>query len=168
MPLQTETATKKPFGFSSLSFAGFLVCMFLVVTKILHAMGSEHLQGPHRFSSELPSPGSDHDFFSLYGREVVWAVVMIALGLSKKQTHRRVAFYLVLTLFATAIPGYLTKFAISRLRPFQVFPNLHYLLPRHRNPVFPRDTLWSYVPWLRLCGSRWAIRKWQSCLPWMR
>ncbi len=74
--------------------------------------------------------------FSLYGREVVWAGVMIALGLSKKQSHRRVAFYLALTLLATAVPGYVTKFAISRLRPFQVFPSLHYLLPTSQ-PSFP-------------------------------
>jgi membrane-associated phospholipid phosphatase len=88
------------------------------------------------FLPSFPLLGFIMIFFSLYGREVVWAAVMIALGLSKNQDHRRVAFYLVLTLVATVVPGYLTKFAISRLRPFQVFPDLHYLLPASQ-PSFP-------------------------------
>jgi membrane-associated phospholipid phosphatase len=110
--------------------------MFLVVSGTSTRWDQSTFRALIDFLPSFPILGVIMIFFSLYGREVVWAIVTIALGLSKNQAHRRTAFYLVLTLLATAFPGYLTKFAIARLRPYQVFPGLDYLLPSSQ-PSFP-------------------------------
>jgi undecaprenyl-diphosphatase len=88
--------------------------------------------------------------------------MIIVLGFSKKQAHRRSAFYLILTLLATIAPGYLSKFAVSRLRPFLVLPNGYYLLGPSPDPSFPSGhTLvvcaFATVVWFTLANNKVAI-----------
>jgi undecaprenyl-diphosphatase len=76
-------------------------------------------------------------YSSKYGREVVWTVLIVILGLSKKQPHRRAAFYLVLSVAAMLALGDVSKFLLLRNRPFVVLPNAHYLLPPSTDSSFP-------------------------------
>jgi membrane-associated phospholipid phosphatase len=119
------------------SSAAFLVCTFLVQTKISTQWDISAFTSLNDFLPSFPMLGLIMEYSSEFGREVVWTVVAIALGLSKKQAYRRTAFYLILTVLATALPGYLVQFAVSRLRPFQVLPNGHYLLVPLSQPSFP-------------------------------
>jgi membrane-associated phospholipid phosphatase len=102
------------------------------------------------------------EYSSEFGREVVWTAVAIALGLSKNQSYRRTAFYLILTVFASTLPGYIAQFAVARLRPFQVLPNGHYLLVPLSQPSFPSGhTLvvcaFATAVWFKLGNTKVAL-----------
>jgi membrane-associated phospholipid phosphatase len=76
-------------------------------------------------------------YSSKYGREVVWTALIVILGLSKKQSHRRAAFYLVVSIGALVLLGDMAKLFLFRSRPFMVVTNGHYLLPPELDSSFP-------------------------------
>jgi undecaprenyl-diphosphatase len=67
----------------------------------------------------------------------VWATLIVILSLSKKQPHRRAAFYLVVSIVSLIALGDAAKFFLFRSRPSIVLPNANYLLPPELDSSFP-------------------------------
>jgi membrane-associated phospholipid phosphatase len=133
---QQRRQSRKALWLSVSTTMAFLVCEFLVFTKISTQWDTNTFI---LFNDFLPnSPLSTLMICSSkYGREVVWSALVIILGLSNKQSHRRGAFYLVVTIGALVLLGDTAKMLLFRSRPFMVVTNGHYLLPPESDSSFP-------------------------------
>lgn len=77
-------------------------------------------------------------YLSEYGREVVFTAVFFILAFSRKASHRRAAFYMLLTFIALVTLGPLVQASFFRARPYVTLKDTgQFLLPPITLSSFP-------------------------------
>ena len=147
-----------------LSVSGFILCAYLVFSGITTSWDTSTFLAINDFLPNSPLSVL-MIYLSEYGREVVFTSVFFILAFSRKASHRRAAFYMLLTFIALVILGPLVQASLFRVRPYVTLKDVgKFLLPPDQPFEFPlRPFVRSRGTHGRYCGIRCAMRK-NSCM----
>lgn len=163
--MTTKRSVRKSLWLLIVSLVAFFVCVFLVVTKITAQWDQSTFFGLNDFAPNIPFVNTLMIIFSQYGREVVWPILTVVLLFSKNQSHRRIAFYFLVTILATIVPGYGAQYGVNRLRPDgafpcgQVIPCAQELVPPLIAPSFPSGHALVVFAGVTVVFFTWQNRK---------
>jgi membrane-associated phospholipid phosphatase len=120
-----------------LSVSDFILCAYLVFSGITTSWDTSTFLAINDFLPNSPLSVL-MIYLSEYGREVVFTSVFFILAFSRKASHRRAAFYMLLTFIALVILGPLVQASLFRVRPYVTLKDVgKFLLPPINLSSFP-------------------------------
>jgi membrane-associated phospholipid phosphatase len=158
-PMATKRSVRKSLWLTIVSLVAFFVCAVLVVTKVTAQWDQSTFVLLNDFAPNTPFVNTVMIAFSQYGREIVWPVLTVLLIFSKNQSHRRTAFYFLVTILATIVPGYAAQYGVNRLRPDLVISGAHELVTPLVAPSFPSGHALVVFAGVAVVFFTWKNRK---------